>query len=153
MSDSTPAGRQRYPSDLSDAQWAVIEPLLPPPSTGGWPETHPRREIVNAILYVLRTGCAWRMLPHDFPPWQTVYWHFKRWREDGTVDQLHDRLRDQVRDQAGRDSVGLGGGSSTPNRSEPPTRSRPRAAGMTPGSAATAVNATSWSTPSGCCWW
>ena len=103
MGDSTRAGRDRYPSDLSDEQWAVIEPLLPPPSTGGRPEKHPRREIVNAILYVLRTGCAWRMLPHDFPPWQTVYWYFKRWREDGVVDQVHDRLRDQVRDRAGRD--------------------------------------------------
>jgi transposase len=103
MGDSTRAGRQRYATDLTDEQWAVIEPLLPAPSTGGRPEKHPRREIVNAILYVLRTGCAWRMLPHDFPPWQTVYWYFKRWREDGVVDQLHDRLRDQVRDRAGRD--------------------------------------------------
>jgi transposase len=109
MDQSSSPGRQRYPTDLTDEQWAVIEPLLPPPSTGGRREKHPRREIVNAILYVLRTGCAWRMLPHDFPPWQTVYWYFKRWRDDGTVDQLHDRLRDQVRDRAGRDPMASAG--------------------------------------------
>lgn len=99
----------RYPSDLTDAQWEVIEALLPPPSTGGRPEKHPRREIVNAILYVDRAGCAWRMLPKDFPPRQTVYWHFKGWRDDGTVDRLHDRLRDRVRDADGRDPMASAG--------------------------------------------
>jgi len=68
--------RRGYPSDLTDAQWALIEPLLPEPSTGGRPEKHPRREIVNAILYVVRSGCPWRYLPADLPPWQTVYWYF-----------------------------------------------------------------------------
>jgi transposase len=87
----------------------VIEPLLPEPSTGGRPEKHPRREIVNAIFYVLRTGCAWRMLPHDFPPWQTVYGHFKRWRDDGTVDGVHDALRDRLRDEMDRDPMASAG--------------------------------------------
>src|SRR3712207_5222838 len=62
----------RYPSDTSDEQWALIEPLLPPVNTGGRPEKHPRRAIVDAILYVVRGGCSWRQLPADFPPWQTV---------------------------------------------------------------------------------
>ena len=87
------AGR-RYPSDLSDAEWEVIEPLLPGPCRRGRPLVHGRRVIVNAILYVNRTGCAWRYLPKDFPPWRTVYGYFARWRDDGTLQQLHDRLRD-----------------------------------------------------------
>src|SRR3954463_2809410 len=68
-----------YPSDLTDAEWELVEPLLPPPGEGGRPEKHPRRDIVDAILYVVRTGCAWRQLPVDFPPWETVYWYFTRW--------------------------------------------------------------------------
>ena len=109
MGQGSEQGVQRYPTDLTDEQWAVIEPLLPPPSTGGRPEKHPRREIVNAMLYVLRTGCAWRMLPRDFPPWQTVYWYFKRWRDDGVVDEIHNRLRDQLRDRVGRDPMASAG--------------------------------------------
>lgn len=93
------ASRLRYPTDLTDRQWRLIEPSLPPPKTSGRPEKHPRREIVNAILYLVRTGCAWRMLPKDFPPWQTVYWYFKNWRDDGTLERLHDHLRDRVRTQ------------------------------------------------------
>ena len=108
MSPSPPA-QSRYPSDLTDAQWALIEPLLPPPTRLGRREKHPRRQIVNAILYVLRTGCAWRYLPKDFPPWQTVFWYFCRWEQDGTVDRLHDALRDRVRDAAGRDPMASAG--------------------------------------------
>lgn len=105
MADTTAQSRPPYPSDLTDDQWTLIDPLLPPPSTQGRPEKHPRREICNAIFYVLRTGCAWRHLPHDLPPWETVYWHFARWRDDGTIDRLHDALRDQVRDAQGRDPM------------------------------------------------
>jgi transposase len=105
MATSPSPGRARYPSDVTDKQWALIEPLLPPPNLDGRHEKHPRREIVNAIFYVLRTGCAWRMLPHDFPPWQTVYGHFKRWRDDGTVGRVHDALRDRLRDAEGRDPM------------------------------------------------
>lgn len=94
---------------MTDEQWLMIAPLLPPPSTNGRPEKHPRREIVNAIFYVLRTGCAWRQLPHDLPPWQTVYWYFKRWRDDGTVTHIHDALRDRLRDTAGRDPMASAG--------------------------------------------
>lgn len=91
--------KRRYPTDLTDRQWKLVEPLLPdpPPGPAGRPPEHPKREIVNAILYHVRAGGAWRMLPKDFPPWQTVYGYFARWREDGTLDSLHDALREQVR--------------------------------------------------------
>ena len=76
--------RQAYPSDLSDTEWQLLEPLLPAPKPGGRPVKYPRREVVNAIMYVLRSGCAWRMLPHDLPPWRTAFHYFRTWRKDGT---------------------------------------------------------------------
>jgi transposase len=90
---------RRYPTDLTDQQWSIVEPLLPdaPPGPAGRPPVHSKREIVNAIFYLNRAGCAWRMLPKDFPSWKTVYWYFSRWRDDGTLDELHDALREQVR--------------------------------------------------------
>src|SRR5450755_3950139 len=90
---------RRYPTDLTNRQWRLVEPLLPAPPAGpaGRPRKHPPREIVNAILYHVRAGGAWRMLPRDFPPWQTVYWYFTLWRTDGTLDRLHDALREQTR--------------------------------------------------------
>jgi transposase len=93
---------RRYPSDTSDEQWAVIEPLLPEVKTGGRPEKHPRRAIVDAILYVVRTGCAWRQLPADFPPWQTVYWHFNQWEQAKVTEKLLPVVRAQRRLQEGR---------------------------------------------------
>lgn len=93
----------RYPSDLTDGQWVLVDALLSAVKGGGCPEAHPRREVVNAILYLVRTGCSWRQLPKDFPPWGTVYWHFARWRKDGSLDLLHDALRDRVRRAEGRD--------------------------------------------------
>lgn len=102
---SSPSLPRRYPSDLTDEQWTVIEPLLPPPNTTGRWEKHPRRELVNAILYLVRTGCSWRQLPVNFPPWQTVYWYFQRWNADGAVDRLHNALRDQLRDADDRDPM------------------------------------------------
>jgi transposase len=92
----------RYPSDLTDAEWVLVEPLLPLPGEGGRPEKHPRRDVVDAILYVVRTGCAWRALPADFPPWQTVYWYFARWEEQRVTLRLLDALRQQVRLADGR---------------------------------------------------
>lgn len=97
-----PSAKKRYPSDLTDAQWALVQPLLSPAKPGGRPEKHSRRELVDAILYVVRTGCAWRQLPGDLPPWETVYWHFARWRDDDTLDALHDALRSAVRQAEGR---------------------------------------------------
>ena len=96
--------RQSYPSDLSDAQWAVLAPLLPPAKAGGRPRSADLREIVNAILYVARNGTTWRALPHDFPPWRTVYHYFRAWRQDGTWEAIHDVLRDQTRRAAGREA-------------------------------------------------
>lgn len=97
------SARRGYPSDLTDAQWALIEPLLPEPNTDGRREKHPRREIVNAILYVVRSGCPWRYLPADLPPWQTVYWYFTRWEEAGVTEKLLATLRIKARVQQGRD--------------------------------------------------
>jgi transposase len=94
--------RARYPSDLTDAEWRRLEPLVPAPLPGGRPPLHPRREIVNAILYVLRTGCQWRAVPHDLPPWGTVWWYFRQWREAGLWEQVNTTLREQDRVRAGR---------------------------------------------------
>ena len=106
---SSPSSPRRYDSDLTEAQWRLIEPLLPPPAAAGRREKHPRRAIVNAILYVVRTGCAWRLLPKDYPPWQTVFWYFRRWQADGSLDRLHDALRDRLRDAGGRDPMASAG--------------------------------------------
>jgi len=95
--------REAYPTDLTDEQWALLEPLLPAAKPGGRPRSVDLREVVNAMLYLLRSGCAWRLLPHEFPPWGTVWTYFRRWRDDGTLDRLHDELRARVREAAGRD--------------------------------------------------
>jgi transposase len=95
--------RQRYPSDLTDAQWAAIEGLIPPAKRGGRPRKTDMREVINAILYFLRTGCQWQFLPRDFPPNRTVYHYFWSWGKDDTWRQIHDQLRDRVREQAGRE--------------------------------------------------
>ncbi len=91
-----------YPTDLTDAEWAFIGPPLPVPGQAGRPRVHRRRAILNAIFYVVRSGCAWRLLPRDFPPWQTVYHYFRIWRLDGTWERLHTALREQLRVQMGR---------------------------------------------------
>ncbi len=95
--------RTVYPTDLTDAEWILLEPLVPPPKPGGRPAKYPRREIINAIRYVLRTGCAWRLLPHDLPPWQLVYHYFWVWRREGTWQQIHNALYIRVRQGAGRE--------------------------------------------------
>lgn len=96
--------RNPYPTDLSDAQWELLRPQVEKPAShGGTHRKHPLREIVNALLYVAKTGCQWRMVPHDFPPWDAVYDHFRRWKKDGTLERLHDTLRTQVRLADGRE--------------------------------------------------
>ena len=94
--------RQSYPTDLTDEEWQCLASLVPPVKSGGRPAKHTRREILNAILYVLRSGCQWRLLPHDFPPWKTVYTYFRNWRLDGTWERIHDALREQLREAEGR---------------------------------------------------
>ena len=96
--------RTQYPSDLTDRQWQLIRQLFPPVSKRGRRPID-RRWVISAILYVLRTGCQWRMLPSDFPNWNTVYNNFWRWRNDGTWQRVHDRLREKVRRAAGKKST------------------------------------------------
>ena len=94
--------RRRYPSDLTEAQWNFIEPLLPQEKTDGRPRSIPQFEIVNAILYVVRTGCHWRALPHDFPHWKTVYSYFRTYKITGVWKTVHEAIREQARVAAGR---------------------------------------------------
>jgi len=94
--------RQSYSTDLSDKEWEVLEALVPPVKSGGRPAEHTRREIMNGILYVLRTGCQWRLLPHDLPPWGTVYTYYRNWRLEGAWQRIHDALHQQLREAAGR---------------------------------------------------
>jgi putative transposase len=91
-----------YPSDLDDTEWRIIRTFLPKAKTGGRPRTTDLRAIVNAIFYVLRSGCSWRMLPNDFPPYQTVYMYFQQWKANGVWKRVHDTLRDRVRRREGR---------------------------------------------------
>jgi transposase len=89
--------RKAYQTDLSDAEWSCLELHLPAPKADGRPRLHSLREILDAIFYVLRSGCAWRLLPNDFPPWKTVYHYFRFWRLDGTWERKHSALRERVR--------------------------------------------------------
>ncbi len=95
--------RRAYPSDVTDEEWAILEPLIPTAKPGGRPADIPRREIVNAIFYVLRSACPWRYLPHEFPRWFTVYSYFRRWKRDGTWERVHQALRRDVRVATGRE--------------------------------------------------
>jgi transposase len=92
----------RYPTDLTDAEWNILKPLVPKPKPGGRPIKYPRRDILNALLYHKQAGGAWRLLPHDLPPWGTVYHYFRLWTRDGTWDRIQHRLRDQLRQQRGK---------------------------------------------------
>ena len=95
--------RNPYPSDLTDAQWQLLEPLIPAARKGGRPARYARREVVNAILYITRNGCSWRALPHDLPPWSLVHYYFWHWQRDGTWQAAHDALRAMERRRQGRD--------------------------------------------------
>lgn len=101
-----PHRRRRYPSDTSVAEWALLEPLLPVPAwrtkRGGRPEKHPRREIVDAIRYIVDNGAKWRALPADFPPWETVFGFFARWNRAGVVTWIRNQLRRRIRTGLGR---------------------------------------------------
>jgi putative transposase len=92
-----------YATDLSDAEWECLEPHVPPPNRRGRPRVHTTREILDAVFFVLRSGCPWRLLPRDFPPWETVYFWFRMWRIDGTWERLNAALRERLRASLGRE--------------------------------------------------
>jgi len=105
--EPTPMPRRRkraYPTDLTNSQWAVIAPMIPDATPGGRPRKAGKREIVEAILYLLRAGCAWRLLPHDFPPWQTVYYYLRRWEREGVWAGVLHTLVMADRERAGREA-------------------------------------------------
>jgi transposase len=102
--EAPPAWRRPYPSDLTNAQWALLEPLLRErdPAGPGRPASVALREIVNALLYIKQTGCPWRYLPHDLPPRSTVHYYFEKWTADGTLEEVNRHLRERSRRRAGR---------------------------------------------------
>src|SRR5689334_11731978 len=97
-----------YASDLSDQEWAILEPLIPSAKPGGRPRSVEMRQILNGIFYLLRSGCAWRLLPHDYPAWSTVYDYFRKWRNAGVWEQIVTTLRERLRVQAGRKATPSG---------------------------------------------
>jgi putative transposase len=103
------SARKPYPSDLTDLQWQNIHHLFPggdrPPRSVGRPRTYDRKDIVDAVFYLARTGCQWRYLPHDFPPWKTVSYYFYTWRDDGVWEELNDILRRDIRKLLGREET------------------------------------------------
>jgi transposase len=140
----------RYPSDLTDDEWALVEPLIPPAKRGGDTRTVVMREVVNGLMYVLSTGCQWRAIPKDLPPKSTVYDYFDLWSWDGTLERIHEALYVKCREQAGREASPTAaiidsqsvksaekGGSRTRLDTMRERRSRAR-------------NATSWSIPRAC---
>jgi putative transposase len=96
--------RKAYNSDLTDGEWAILAPFIPPALPGGRPRKHDMREVLDAIFYISRGGGAWRLLPHEFPPWQTVYHYFRAWRRSGLWEWMHTALRERVRVKAGREA-------------------------------------------------
>lgn len=97
-----------YPSDLTDAEWQLLEPLLPAPKATGRPRKWSLRHILNGIFSLVRSGCAWRMLPREFPPWSTVHDFYRHLRKDGTWERIHAQLREQVRVASGRNATPSG---------------------------------------------
>lgn len=97
--------RKPYPTDLSDAEWSWLQPLIPPPKPGGRPRTTNLREVLNALFYVLRGGIPWRMLPHEFPAWQTAYYYFRQWQKTGLWEQMNTLLREECRRRQGHQAT------------------------------------------------
>jgi transposase len=95
--------RRSYSTDLTDAEWQILEPLLPAEKPGGRHRLYPMREIINGLRYLLRSGCAWRLLPHDFPHWRAVYEYFRVWKKDDTWLEIHDYLHEQLREKMPRE--------------------------------------------------
>jgi putative transposase len=99
-----PMSRRPYSTDLTDAQWEILGPMIPAPGETGRPREADMREVFNAILYQVRNGGAWRNLPHEFPPYRTVFYYFTKWRKCGVWKKIHDRLHEMVRKKAGREA-------------------------------------------------
>ncbi len=97
--------RKPYPSDITNKQWAIFEPLIPAAKPGGHPRNVNLREVLNAIFYILCSGCTWRMMPHEFPAWKTVYHYFRFWRLTGVWQQMNQTLREKIRRQVGKEST------------------------------------------------
>ena len=96
--------KEPYPSSFTDKEWALIRPMLPGPHKLGRPPRYSQRHVVEAILYIVRSGCGWRMMPHDLPPWRLCYYYFMTWRKAGLWQKIHDSLRDAVRLKSGKKS-------------------------------------------------
>ena len=94
-----------YQSNLTNEEWEIIRDYIPEAKAGGCPRKHSKRRLLEGILYILRAGCQWRMLPKDFPPWQTVYYYFLRWGREGVIEKVHDILRREARKKAGREEI------------------------------------------------
>jgi transposase len=139
----------RYPTDLTDMEWPILAPFIPAVKAGGRPRTTDMREVVNAILSSLRSGCPWRMLPTDFPPHQTVYHYFWIWRRAGVWERMHDTLRGDLRETSGRTREPSAGiiDSQTVQTTE-----KGGAGAMTAASASAGASATLWSMSSVSCW-
>src|SRR5262245_31740820 len=144
---ATTQTRRLDDTDLTDAQWEILEPLLPPPPGGGRPRTTDLREVLNAILYLLRSGCAWHLLPHDFPPPGTVYGYFSQWRRDGTIARIHEALRPLARQAAEHDAEPS---AACLDSQSVKTTASVGSRDSTPGSWSRAGSGTSWWTPSAC---
>ena len=142
----------RYPSDLTDDEWALVEPFIPPAKRGGRRRTVDVREVLNGILYVLATGCQWRALPKDLPPKSTVHDYLTLWAWDGTLGRLHHALFVQAREQAGKDASPTRRDHRQPEREErgKGARASTRRATMR-ARRSRARSGTSWSTRSACC--
>jgi len=142
--------RHTYPTDLTNKQYQKIAPYLPqakPCGKTGRPREYSYREILNAIFYQLRSGGAWRLLPHDLPPWDTVYGYFRRWKQNGLWQTLHDALREQVRVQEGREatpSAAIVDSQSVKTTQKGGQRNLKQLSGMTPERRSKDANAISW---------
>ena len=140
---------KRYPTDLTDPEWAILAPFIPPAKVGGRPRTPDMREVGKAIVYVLRSGCPWRMLPKDFPPYQTVYDSFRNWRFAGVWERMHKSLGGDLREAHGSNRAPRAGIiDSQPVK----TTEQGGAAAMTGGSARGGASATSSWRCSVSCW-